>query len=748
MTFIHGYLLAGLALAALPVILHLITRQKPRTLRFPAFRFLQQRHRRNRRRLRLRHLLLLLLRVGLIAGLCLALARPRLHSGPWAASGERPVAAVLVFDTSLSMDYAVGGVSRLDDARRRARELLDEMPEGSQVAVLDSAEEASGGPDWLPPATVPARLASLKTRPANAPLNRAAERGFRLLASLGEGEEVPPRFLYLFSDRARASWEVGSRPHRPEGAAAVWVDVGVEAPTDLAIDRLEIKPPAAAPGQTVQLLVTVRAAGADFDTEVGCRIDNGPEADKPPQSRPVSLRAGQSQVVAFEMAAPGRPVAGPAAAPLHVTARVATSDALPFNNTRHGTFLVRDLRPVLTIVPPAPAAGLPAWRGWELALEAVGTFRADLQSAEQADRLSPRALQAYPVVCVFEALPEAGLWRKLAEYVRAGGGLVVVPGGDEWLPRVGQINKDAGDLLAAPFDKIVKTAPDAHAVRWAGFSRQHPVTDFFSSSMRTSSPDFGRPELWPAAYGWWQTGPPAKEGSVLASFADGRGAAALAWRPVGKGHVLQLTTPLDFRDLDTRRRWHNYWQDSSFGVVLADQLCRFLAGDSTLPGVNFLCGQPVGLVLDVPPAPGPYTLQGPDLALAETGLPDPDASGRLTVPQVLGPGNFSVFDGKGRLAAGFSLDVRPEESDLEKVPAGAIEDALGPGSLLQVGREVSLKEALQGLRPPPVELLPWLLMAVLLGLALESLLANRFYRRSETAGEQAAGPAVSGGAAP
>ena len=54
MTFLHGYLLAGLALAGVPILVHLIMRQKPRQLPFPAFRFLRQRHLINRRKMRLR----------------------------------------------------------------------------------------------------------------------------------------------------------------------------------------------------------------------------------------------------------------------------------------------------------------------------------------------------------------------------------------------------------------------------------------------------------------------------------------------------------------------------------------------------------------------------------------------------------------------------------------------------------------------------------------------------------------------
>src|SRR3954468_10586708 len=107
MTFIHGYLLGGLLLAGVPVLLHLLMRQKPRRVRFPAFRFLKARQRVNQRKIRLQHLLLLLLRVAVVAALCLALARPRIFASRTGAAGDRAVHAVLLVDTSASMGYAI-----------------------------------------------------------------------------------------------------------------------------------------------------------------------------------------------------------------------------------------------------------------------------------------------------------------------------------------------------------------------------------------------------------------------------------------------------------------------------------------------------------------------------------------------------------------------------------------------------------------------------------------------------------------
>src|SRR5438105_13759480 len=109
MSFVFPLLLGGLTLVGVPILLHLIMRQKPKQLPFPAFRFLLQKHKTNLRKLRLRHLLLLMLRVLLLALICLALARPKISGEGLNLSGDQPVAAVLVFDTRYTMGYTLDG---------------------------------------------------------------------------------------------------------------------------------------------------------------------------------------------------------------------------------------------------------------------------------------------------------------------------------------------------------------------------------------------------------------------------------------------------------------------------------------------------------------------------------------------------------------------------------------------------------------------------------------------------------------
>jgi hypothetical protein len=281
--------------------------------------------------------------------------------------------------------------------------------------------------------------------------------------------------------------------------------------------------------------------------------------------------------------------------------------------------------------------------------------------------------------------------------------------------------------------KLASTLP-GKPVLWERFSGSHPLMAPFVAWTRQVDPDFARDDLRPFVRRYWQMGTLAREASSIAAYEDATRSPALAERSVGKGKVVLFTTPLDFRQVDPSKvaspQWTNYWPpNSSFGLVLIDRVCRYLGGEATVPELNFRCGQIPQVKVPAPLEP-PYTVNGPGLAGAERNLKAPD-SGLLPIPQATAPGNYLVLDGKGQAAAGFSLDVPSLESDLERVPVEELESVLGKDSLLPVGRSVSLRDELAKKRPPPLELLPYLMMALLLVLTLESLLANRFYRRTD-----------------
>ncbi len=737
MDFIHKFLLIGLVLAGLPVVLHLIMRQKPKRLPFPAFRFLRQRYRVNQRKLNLQHLLLLLLRIAVICALCLALARPRLFANRVFSSDDRAAIVVLLFDTSASMDYTVGGVSRLDEAKARARELLGELHAGSQVAVLDSGDDREER--LLSVAEARGRIEALRSDPKAGALNRPVERAFRLLEQQEAGDETPPRLLYVFSDRTRASWDAaGLRPSRPDGVQAVFVDVGVDRPNDLGIESVEVIPPVVPPGAHFEVRVRVRGTPGGHKNQLSCRV----EGDDLRDDKPIDLKKDYTgDVLAFERTAPTPPADGPLDVPYQLRVSLGTGDFLNSNNTRHATFLVRRGRKLLTLVDAATAQKksrvgdreVPeAARIWYAIHAATRSFRCDVQSLEQAQALTPQQLSEYPVICLFQVADvPARWWQRLADYVKNGGGLAIVPAGGEMLAGLEAFNDQGtkAGLLPAPLrqlDTPQKPLP------WQRFSttRAHPLLAPLAAWARGVDPDFDRDDLRPFVRRYWQVGPLAKQTLTIAAYDDSKQSPpALLERLVGQGRVVLFTSPLDVRFLEgSRTQWNNYLE-SSFLVVLVDRACRYLGGESAVPEMNFRCGQAAQVTLPAAAA-GPFTLAGPGLSGSDRTVRLPAPGRPLLLAQAVQPGNYQVLDGKNARLAGFSLDLSPVETDLERIPAEQIEQVLGDGSVVQVGFSTSLRDELARARKPPLELLPLLMIGLLAVLTCESLLANRFYRRT------------------
>src|SRR6185312_4051047 len=76
MGFLAPAFLAGLAAIAVPVIIHLINRERRVVVEFPSLMFLQRIPYKSVRRQKIRHILLLILRCAAIALLVAAFARP------------------------------------------------------------------------------------------------------------------------------------------------------------------------------------------------------------------------------------------------------------------------------------------------------------------------------------------------------------------------------------------------------------------------------------------------------------------------------------------------------------------------------------------------------------------------------------------------------------------------------------------------------------------------------------------------
>ncbi len=137
MGFLNALLAGFAALAAVPIIIHLLNQRRFKVVVWAAMDFLLATIEKNSRRLQLQDLILMMLRAGAIALLAFALSRPTLSPGgldSLGAPGE--TTAVIVLDNSLSMGHRIGNDSRFDAAKRAARAIVDHLPKGAGAALV------------------------------------------------------------------------------------------------------------------------------------------------------------------------------------------------------------------------------------------------------------------------------------------------------------------------------------------------------------------------------------------------------------------------------------------------------------------------------------------------------------------------------------------------------------------------------------------------------------------------------------
>lgn len=152
MTFVHTSLaVAGFAAVAIPIIIHLLFRQRRRPVPWAAMRFLLEALRKQRKRLRLETLILLAVRCLLLACLAAAIARPILAgTGLFGSVAGRDV--YVLMDNSIASAVrggADGGDTALGWQIKRAKLLIDSLGVNDRVGLF-----TLGGP--AAPVVVPA----------------------------------------------------------------------------------------------------------------------------------------------------------------------------------------------------------------------------------------------------------------------------------------------------------------------------------------------------------------------------------------------------------------------------------------------------------------------------------------------------------------------------------------------------------------------------------------------------------------
>jgi hypothetical protein len=152
------FLWLGIAAAFLPVLIHLIRRNRAEIVHFAAMRFLEAAPRRLLRYQKLKHILLLLLRMLALLLLGLAFARPYLVGDKVpAVLGREPRAMVIIVDVSASMAAA----NHFSAAREAAWEIIRRAAASDRIWLVAAGAATELLVENTAPAHAEAALAQL-----------------------------------------------------------------------------------------------------------------------------------------------------------------------------------------------------------------------------------------------------------------------------------------------------------------------------------------------------------------------------------------------------------------------------------------------------------------------------------------------------------------------------------------------------------------------------------------------------------
>jgi hypothetical protein len=681
MSFLAPLFLVGLLALAVPVLIHLIQRERKQVVQFPSLMFLRKIPYQSIRRRRIHNWLLLLVRAAAVALIVAAFARPFLTSPALsgaAAAGPREL--VILLDRSYSMGYG----DRWERAKAAALDAIASLGRDDRVSLVTFARGAQ--------AQARSSLEHARVRAAveAAQVGAGATRygpALKLAQSILAQSQVARREVVIISDFQKNGWEGAQGLRFPDRVAVTPVVIG-EGPTSnvgvvsTAFQRAFFS------GQeriTVAAGVMNRSEAPVRDLEVALEIDGravetqrvavGPQASASVKFAPFTLSAAQTRG----------------------TIRTA-NDALARDNAFH--FVLSPARPVPVLLVEAPGGGRETSLYLTRAL-AIGTAPAFDVAVRTADRVSDSDLAGRALVILNDVMaPRGGPAARLKSFVENGGGLWVIAGeGTSWA-------SDAADLLPGTLGPAVDRLRDSGATLTT-LEYSHPIFEVFRAPR---AGDFSTSRF----YRYRSLTAPVAGASVLARFDDG--GIAMAERPVGRGRVIAWTTALDNVSNDLALR--------PVFLPFVHRVAQHLSGYSEpAPWVT------VEQVLDKAVAPESATALTPSgrrLTLGE----------EAAVIEVEEQGFYEIRGAGAREERPFTVaaNVDPAESDLSPMdPREVVSAVTAPAPA-----------AGQTAAPPPgEEVTPadeerrqsmwwYLLLAGVLILAIESVMANR-HGRAKTA---------------
>jgi hypothetical protein len=685
MSFLTPAFLIGISALAIPVLIHLIQRERKRVVVFPSLMFLRRIPYQSVRRRSIRHWLLLSVRALALLMLIAAFARPFFQQGALAAratGGTREM--VVLLDQSASMGYG----DRWQQARAAAHKAIDSLSGDDRATLVlfsRNAEEnvrATTDRLRLNQAVDVAKVTSGATRFGPA---------LKLAQSILGQSAQKVREVVVISDFQKTGWTGAEEIHLPEGTTLTPVSVAGQPSANVSVPSVNFARASFSGQERITVTAGIVNRGDAPITGLTTTLDiDGHQIE----SKPVNVGGNSSTSVSF---------APFTLADSNVRGIVkAGTDPLPQDNTFN--FVLTPGRPLsVLVVAPREETGDRSDPSLYLSKAlSIGTpppFQAEVTSPV---RMAPASLDKRAVLVLNDTpFPPALAGGALKKFVEQGGGVLVVLGEHSTWPQ-----NDAA-LLPGTLGGTVDR-PDGRGGALGFLDYSHQVFEVFKAP-RSGDPSSARVFRYRLL-----TATPTSR--VLAKFDDG--AVAAAEQRTGLGRVIAWNITVDDSWSDLPRR--------AVFLPLVHQLLRYL-GRYEEPAA----WRTVGQVLDLTSGSILVGTRRDRVALTPS-------SKRVTLATGSGP-EFLELDEQGfyelRSTGAkethppvVAVDIDPAESDLSPMDVGEFTAAV----IGRAGPQTSAAATAEQVTPQDLErkqaLWWYLLLGGVLLLATETILSNRISR--------------------
>jgi hypothetical protein len=508
MNFLAPAFLGGLAAIAVPVLIHLINRERKVVVEFPSLMFLQRIPYRSVRRQKIRHLLLLIMRCVALALLVAAFARPFFDKRQTAIATTGAREVVILLDRSASMNYS----GRWERARSEARKVVSGLSAGDHATLVTFAADATVATE--PMATADRIAAAINAAKPGAEATRFAP-ALKLAAQIVAASTLPRREVVIISDFQKTAWANHNEVGVPAGTKVTPIDLGAGSASDVGVMQA----------------TTDRDSTGDRDkVTVAARVVN---TGGTPKSVAVTLAIGgrdvqvrQEQIPTGARQVTFAPVVVPSTA-TRAAVRV-TADSLPVNDAFDLTIAPDEAVSVLVVEPAAARSNQSLFLSRALGIGDRPSFRVTEKSIGE---LTPRDIEGRALVVLDEVAPPAGEnGKKLRALVEGGGGVMFVPGAS----RTESWPSEWRALLPATAGETVDRTSDAGGTL-SSLDYANPIFELFNAPR---SGDFST-----ARFYRYRALTPQANAAIAARFDDG--SPALVERLVGAGRIVMWASTID-----------------------------------------------------------------------------------------------------------------------------------------------------------------------------------------------------------